>query len=134
MIFSICILVFLMFFQVIFFHKYYEYTKRSELKQTTQDIFHNFDEENYENYLDNLSHDSGICIELIKENTLLYSSASFNRGCMTPLSSMNLNYKKDFINSTLNTKMYELTNPKFNNKTLLSALRLKNNFYMDHQY
>lgn len=130
MIFSICILVFLMLFQVIFFHNYYEYTKRSELKQTTQDIFHNFDEEHYENYLDNLSHDSGICIELIKENTLLYSSASFNRGCMTPLSSMNLTYKKDFINSALNTKMYELTNPKFNNKTLLSALRLKNDFYI----
>lgn len=119
-----------MFFQILFFNNYYEYTKRKELEKTTQDIIKKFDEENYEIYFDNLSHDTGICLELNKENMLIYSSATFNRGCMIPSVSLNLSYKKDFINSGLNTKMYELTNPRFDNKTLLSAIRLKNNYYV----
>ena len=44
-----------------------------------------------------------------------------SKGCFI---NTNFNYKKDFINSLEDRKKYEFVNDRFNNKTLVYALKL----------
>lgn len=103
--------------------------KRRELKSVTTTILENFSPINYEEYFDEISHSKGVCIELMNDDVLLYTSGSFNRGCMLG-DNLTTSYKKDFMDSGLTTKVYELLNPRFQNKALLSAFRLTNDWYL----
>lgn len=125
-VFSLSILLFLWLFQVIFLDSYYKWYKTRELVKTINTIALNFKEENYEETLDNISHDKGVCIELVNNNKLIYLSNTFNKGC-TANPKDTYNYKKDFITSNEQSARYTLQNERFNNKTLVLATKLNNN-------
>ena len=122
-VFSLSILLFLWLFQVIFLDSYYKWHKTKELVKTVDKIANNYNEENYDETLDNISHDSGVCIELVKNNQLIYLSNTFNKGCLANTKD-SYNYKGDFINSGATTQRYTINNPRFNNKTLVLAVKL----------
>lgn len=122
-VFSLIILLFLWLFQVIFLDSYYKWYKTKELIKTVDKIANNYNEENYEETLDNISHDSGVCIELVKNNQLIYLSNSFNKGCLAS-SKDSFNYKSDFIKSGNNSSRYTINNPRFDNKTLVLAIKI----------
>lgn len=107
-----------------FFKKYYEYQKTKELNNTISSIKENYiDKEK----LDVLTHDKGFCIEVFDYNKqLIYTSSSFNKGCL--IDGPNMNYKNNFVNSEKQENTYTLINPKFNNKTLIKALKINNNY------
>lgn len=125
-VFSLSILLFLWLFQVIFLDSYYKWHKTKELVKTAETITKTYNEQNYEEMLDNISHDSGTCIELVKDNKLIYLSNIYNKGC-TANSKDAYNYKSDFIKSEDQTARYTIKNQRFNNKTLILALKLNNN-------
>ncbi len=122
-IFSLSILIFLWLFQVIFLDSYYKWYKTKELVNTINTITSNYKEENYEEILDNISHDKGVCIELIKDGKLVYLSNTFNKGCIANQQDT-YNYKNDFIKSNDTSARYTLQNKRFNNKTLVLALKI----------
>ena len=122
-VFSLSILLFLWLFQVIFLDSYYKWYKTKELVKTVETIALNYKEESYEETLDNISHDKGVCIELTKNNKLVYLSNSFNRGC-TANPQDTYNYKNDFIKSDNLSARYTLQNKRFNNKTLVLAVKI----------
>lgn len=130
-IFSITILAFLWFFQIIFLNKYYEIVKTKDLEETVNQIVKNYDENNLDNLLDNIAFDKGVCIEVIQNNVPIYISNSFNRGCMGEGNNQpQINsYKREFIMSNETKKTYSLINPKFNNKTLIYAIKLDDQVY-----
>ena len=128
-IFSISILFFLWLFQVVFLDKFYEYSKAKDLKTTTNLISINYFDDNYENLLDALSYKKGVCIEIIDHNVLVYASSDYNQGCMTNKNFEINTIKTDFINSNVKSKKYSIVNKRFNNQTLLYALRLEDNIY-----
>jgi len=129
--FSVCILAFLWLFQVIFLSSYYELVKKNDMKKTVNHIINSYQGQSFEESLDNLSYDKSVCIEVFVENTLVYSSNMFNRGCLIEGESnlYRLRYREDFVNSNVDKKMYEIINPKYNNKTLVYGIKLSNNVY-----
>lgn len=123
-VFSLSIIILLWLFQVIFLDGYYKWYKTKELVNTVNTIVQNFNEENYEQSLDDISHDRGVCIELVNNNKLVYTSNQFNKGCMA--TNDDNNYKSEFIKSDNISARYTLKNTRFNNKSLVLAVKLNN--------
>ena len=114
-IFTLLIVLFLWLFQVIFINKYYELSKADQIKKTTLEIIRNYDEDI--TYLDKISYEDNVCIEIVKNRMTIYSSNSSNRGCLIS----NYQYKNDFFDSEVDEKTYKLINPLFDTKTLIYA-------------
>lgn len=132
-IFSVTILSFLWIFQVVFLNNFYELYKIKQLSNAIEKI----EDNNYDylsnSFLEDIAHDNGICIEYISDDLITYVSTIYNKGCIIQnnLKDKNVNqYKIDFINSDLKENKYKITNPRFNNKTLVHAVNLGNNDYI----
>lgn len=128
-IFSFSILIFLWLFQVIFLDSYYKWYKTNELISTVEEISTTFKNDNYEEMLDKISHDSGVCVELVQNGKLVYLSNTFNKGCLANTKDT-YNYKKEFIESDNTSTRYTIKNPQFNNQTLILAFKLNENTSM----
>lgn len=126
-IFSIAILAFLWLFQIIFLNKFYEQSKTKELNDIVNKVNKEFQNNTLLDNIDSLSKDSGICLELVENNTYLYSSTTFNRNCLEGRDSSI--YKQQFLTSGSNKQTYRLINPRFNNQTLVTAIKLDENIY-----
>lgn len=131
-IFSVLILSFLWFFQVAFLNKYYEIVKTKEIEKIALKIKQNYNSDDIEDILDSLSYEEGVCIQIINNNDEVYSSNSFNRGCMGVEKGdiTYFEYKQDLINNNLNKKIYKLENPRFGNKMIMYGLKLDNDNYV----
>ncbi len=114
-IFTLIIILFLWLFQVIFINKYYELSKIDQIKNTTLKIIRNYSDDS--EYLDKISYEDNICIEIVKNKMTVYSSNESNRGCLTS----NYKYKNEFYNSGETEQTIKLINPLFNTKTLIYA-------------
>lgn len=127
LLFSLFILVFLWLFQGLFFDKYYELHRGKELSTIASKIADNYNKEGFNEYLDSLSYDEGICIEVESFGESLYRSMSFNRGCMVGKGKDT--YKADFVSSNEDKKSYKIINTKFNNETLVYGIRLDHSIF-----
>ena len=128
-IFSIIILCFLWFFQVLFLDSFYEWQKKKDVKKILNKIELAYNNDDFNDTLDNLTFDQGVCIEIINENENTYSSNSYQKGCLMEHDFELLKIKEDFINSNELKKNYNIENDRFKNKMLISALKLDNNVY-----
>ena len=130
-IFSITILSFLWFFQVIFLNKYYEIVKTAEINRIANKISNNYGKSDFEEILDNISFDSGVCIEIISDNINIYSTSSLERGCINNKLNINIDMvKREFINSKKKSKSYLVKNERFDNKTIIKAIKLDEDYYL----
>ena len=71
--FSFIILIFLWVFQIAFLDKYYEYRKSKNMKHIANEISSNYkkmNEDEFYSYLERISFDEGICIEVKEDNTI----------------------------------------------------------------
>ncbi len=114
-IFTLIIILFLWLFQVIFINKYYELSKIDQIKNTTVKIIRNYSDDS--EYLDKISYEDNVCIEVVENRMTIYSSNESNRGCLTS----NYKYKNEFYNSGESEQTIKLINPLFNTKTLIYA-------------
>ena len=114
-IFTLSIILFLWFFQVVFINSYYEYSKTNQIKSVTNEILQNYDDD--VEYLDKLSYEENICIEIVKNRITIYSSNDSIRGCI----SSSGKYKNDFYENGLDEQTYKLINPLLNTKSLIYA-------------
>lgn len=129
-IFSILILSFLWLFQVIFLDSYYEWSKTKEINEISNKIKNNYNKNNFTDILDEISFKKNLCIEININNNLIYSSNSFRRGCLDEIKDPSImNLKGQFSNSNEEKNIYKIINPRFNNKTLVLALKLENNVF-----
>ena len=115
-IFSLCILLFLFFFQVIFLDKYYEWTKTRTIRNLTNNILITENSSSLYNKLDKLSYEENVCIELIDNNlSSLYSS----NGKACHLKTRKI--KTNFINSKKKKATYNLINPFTKERNIMTA-------------
>ena len=114
-VFTLSIILFLWFFQVVFINNYYEYSKTNQIKNVTDEILQNYD--NDIEYLNKLSYEENICIEIVKNRITIYSSNDSIRGCI----SSSGKYKNDFYENDLEEQTYKLINPLLNTKSLIYA-------------
>lgn len=121
--FSIGILTFLWFFQVIFLGRYYEWSKTRNLKKLVNEIKEQIEKENYQEVLDQITFEEGICIEVTDQTGKpLYSTDSIKKECLR--GGHPAMYKKDFIESNVSSKTYQMLNPMFQNKTLIYGIKI----------
>lgn len=109
---------------------FYENSKKKQLLSAVKEITQEYDEDTLEDTLDNLTYSNDFCIE-VYDNTFspTYISNDYKRGCMSDGNPFELNvYKKDFIKRNLTIQNYEFINPRHDNKILMSALKLSNNY------
>ena len=125
------ILAFLWIFQVLFFDSYYEYRTSSSLNKIAVATKEYYSESKSETDYDILSYENNACIEIVRNNEMIYSSNQMRRGCIFSgkEASQSSSYKTDFINSSLTSKTYKMNNPMLNNKTLINAVKLDSNTY-----
>lgn len=128
--FSIIILAFLWFFQVVFINSYYKAVKTRELRQVAKVLIKKKDYKNIGDIIDDITYNKSICVEIINDNYIPLQSSSFlSGGCMMDARSSYL-FKKDFMESGNNKATYELENPKFKNNTLIYAVKLDADRYL----
>ena len=124
-IFSLFILIFLFFFQVIFINTFYEWTKTRTIKNLAQDILVTENDTSLYEKLDRVSYSENVCIELTNSNgDNLYSTYSSNCNLRSKA------IKRNFINSNKKTKTYNLVNNFTREKSIMNATRLSNNLYI----
>ena len=122
--FSIFILCFLWFFQIIFLDSYYKAYKTDELDKAATELRES--PALTSKTIEEIAQKRDICIEIYGNDT--YVSTIPNKGCME-FGNKNFKIKKDFINSGLLEQHYNLINEQFENETLIYALKLDKNVY-----
>ncbi len=122
-IFSVAILVFLWFFQIGSLKSYYESSVKKEITKIINKVKDNYKDEDY---LNKLSHESDICIELASDTSITFMSVA----CPNIMNDMNMKrYKGVFIDSGKEEQGYEFNNMRFNNKTLMYGIKLNDSTY-----
>lgn len=130
-IFSITILAILWLFQVCFFDSYYEHVKTKDMDEIAVKISQNYKNEHFDDILDDISFNRGVCIEILSNDNSIYTHNDLSKGCIKDNDNpVILNYKKNFIRSNKESVSYKVTNPKFKNKILFYAMKLDNNNYL----
>ena len=123
-VFSIIILGFLWFFQVISFKTYYEFSTKQRIDSVLIKIMNNYKKDDYNEYLDDVAFKNNLCIEIYDGLSRKYYSITCNARTveLTKL-------KKDFIENKMKSQGYEFTDQNTDNKNLLYGLRLEDNTY-----
>ncbi len=124
-IFSLFILIFLFFFQVIFINTFYEWTKTKTIKNLSKDILVTENDTSLYDKLDRVSYEENVCIELSNNNgDNLYSSSGNNCRLRSKM------IKRKFILSNKETNTYNLVNNFTKEKSIMTATKISNNLYI----
>lgn len=111
-------------FQVLFLPQFYKYSKTRDIKNVANTIKENKNGPNLESIINNLSFEKGVCVEVMDQNfTTMYKSSFLGKGCLTGKEEQ-IRYKFDFTTSNTTQATYELINPRFDNQTLVYAIKL----------
>ena len=127
--FALVILAGIWFLQILSLGVYYEWSKKSEIKDIANEVFNAYSTANYSDVLDGLAFNQDVCIEITENNNIFYSTDSKSRGCLANNSEEINNYKLKFMLSGQSSIIYKVINPKFKNKTLVYGLRLNDGVY-----
>lgn len=128
--FSILIITFLWFFQVIFIDTYYEWHKTNEINIMTKLVKNNYGKDNFENILNEIHYKRGICIEVNNLDSIIYSTDNLNRGCLVEKYNPTLTiYKEKFMSSNEKSITYKITNEQLKSETLVYGIKLDDNIY-----
>ena len=122
--FSIFILCFLWFFQIIFLGSYYKAYKTDELDKAATELRESLTLN--KQVIENIAQKRDICIEIYGPD--IYAATVSNKGCME-FGNRNFKVKRDFINSGLLEQHYNLINSQYQNETLIYALKLDKDLY-----
>lgn len=126
--FSILILSFLWIFQVLFLDRYYEFEKTKDIKEVAKKISRSKSIDDLHQVIDRFAYEKNICVEITNRKNRIYSSEYLSKGCLNGNES-DIHYKNDFIDSNSYSAKYQIINPKFNNKTLVYAIKLDSGLY-----
>ena len=113
-IFSTCLIALLWILQVLFFDAYYEEKTTKTIEKIALKTKYYYLNNKTTNSYDTLSYDNNACIEIIYIDDTV---------------ELCTNYILDFIESDETTKNYKIINPKLNNQTLVTAIKLKDSAY-----
>lgn len=115
--------------QIVSLGFYFEWSKVHEIKNIANKISSAYNKKNYNDILDLLAFREDVCIEIHKNNTIIYSTDSISRGCLINNSSEVKEYKSNFITSNKNSITYRAVDPKFNNKALIYGIKVNDDTY-----
>ena len=129
-IFSITILLFLWLFQIVFLNTYYKIDKTKVIQTAISTISNKYNKENYTEILNQISQKNDVCIDLIYDGMIVYSTSNYNDKCMSKDNKLLTKFQLAFISQDLNKESIEIVNPAYNNKTLLTGQKINDNTYV----
>lgn len=129
-IFSILIITFLWFFQVIFIDTYYEWYKTNEINVMAKLVKNSYNKTNFEKIINEIYYKRGVCIEINQGDSIIYSTDNMNRGCLVEKYNPTLTYyKNEFMTSKKEDITYKVVNEQLKSETLVYGLKLDDNTY-----
>ncbi|MDO5003989.1 MAG: HAMP domain-containing sensor histidine kinase, partial [bacterium] len=99
-----------------------------DIKEVALKIKNSKSSNELEDIINNSAYDKNICVEITNSENTIYFSKYLSRGCLRP-NEESVNYKQDFIISNLSKVKYRIVNPRFDNKTIVYAVKLDNDLY-----
>lgn len=120
--FSLIILLSLWIVQILCLNKFYEWKKNTSVKNVANKVVHDYQDNDK---LDLLSFKKDVCIEIITNDEIIYTSGNINHGCMLNSHDTDNTYKKEeFNNSEDNDIEYTILNPFYNSKILVYGIKI----------
>ena len=126
-IFSIIVIILIWFFQIFSLNYFYEYTKSKELDSLVKQIDKHYSDDDFYEYLKELSFKTDACIELYNNDELEYNMGS-NIQCLDDHNN-NIDYKNTFILSGKKSGKYTISDIK-DKKTIVYARKIKDDVYL----
>ncbi len=127
-VFSLAILIFLWLFQIVSLAKFYEFSKKEELKNIVTKIQSAYSKEDFYSELDEISYKTNACIQVYSNLSFPYSSSSSNRECKVQNEQLTT-YMENFILSNKKVKSYKILKANIRTKTILYGIKLSDNDY-----
>ena len=128
--FAVCILVFLWIFQILFLNTFYKISRTKQLNLALNTLVQNYDNANYRQIFDEISINNDVCVEIVENNVIEYSSRAVDKKCMNRSNIGLLEFQTKFIKERLISKKAEIINPNFNNKTLVVGQKIDDDTYI----
>ena len=128
--FAVCILIFLWIFQILFLNTFYKISRTKQLNLALTTLVQNYDSTNYRQTFDEISINNDVCVEIVENNVIEYSSRAVDKKCMNRSNIGLLEFQTKFIKERLISKKAEIINPNFNNKTLVVGQKIDDDTYI----
>ena len=124
--FSIIILVFLYFFQILFLNSFYKMNQSSNLDKSLITIQKEFNKKDSTLDLETLSEDNEVCINIIADRELIYHT-KYSKRCNNNI--VMTSFERKFIYSGKNNLRLEISDSNSNQKLLLYGRKLNDVTY-----
>ena len=122
-VFSFLILLIFWIFQITFLNSYYKYFKKNDMIVTSKEIIRNYSNNKDYNELNMLAYKNNICIEILNDDGLKYSSGASNSCILLDSKVINKN-KAKFISSDDKTVNFTAYNYNYNDELLIYGEKL----------
>ena len=129
-VYAITILGFLWLFQILLLNTFYKVSRSKVLETTLSTLVKKYNSEDYRNEYEEIAINNDICIEVVENNIIEYTSRATDKKCMTRTNIGLLEFQTKFISSSETMKKAEIINPNFNNKTLVIGKKIDDNTYI----
>ena len=129
-IFSVAILAFLWIFQIVCLNAFYKISRTKVLNNSLNYLAKNYIEDDYKYLFDEVSINENICVELVVDGKIKYTSSSIDKKCMSRNNMGLFEFQNNFIINDLSNDKAEIVNPNFNNKTLVAGTKISDNTYL----
>lgn len=126
--FSCFILLFLFFMQILLLNYFYEIYKTNQLNDVVSNLKSTDNLDIYK--LEDIAYEYGICISVYKDGEINIVSNMYNQGCLIGDSKTGTEYVKSFVESGKNESTTIFNNKRFNNKTLVKALKYNDDVFI----
>lgn len=118
-VFSFFTLSIIWFFQIIFLNSYYKYFKKNDMNYVSKDVIkYVIDNKNDVNELNRISYKNNVCIEIIDNDNVTYTSVANNNCFLIDSKAIN-KAKNNFIESDLSKTTFTSYNYVFNDELLI---------------
>lgn len=129
-VFSLLILALFWLFQVIFLNSYYKYFKKKDMSNVAREVVESYRRHNNDYDLFNiLSYKNNVCIEIIKDDSISYTSGTSN-GCLLHDNKTLREQEEKFISSNRKSTTFIVRNLIYNNEVLVYGIKLEDNSYI----
>lgn len=128
--FSVLLLLFLWIFQITFLNTFYKISRTKQLNLALNTLVKSYNSEDYRQLFDEISINNDVCIEIVENNVIEYSSRAVDKKCMTRDNIGLYDFQAKFIADNETQKKAEIINPNYNNKTLVVGKKIDDNVYL----
>lgn len=122
-VFSFLILFIFWFFQITFLNGYYKYFKKNDMLVTSKEVINSYKNNSDYNNLNMIAYKNNICIEIIGDNKITYSSGASNSCILLDSKAIKKN-KAKFISSDEKTINFTAYNYNYNDELLIYGEKL----------